>query len=93
MQVNKKIELEDIKRNLRPKIKGMAFHPPGFLLVNSEFLLSFSCFGSFSAIELEEMPLLQHRTDQQEEGAESLFPLSFAPNIFSQIISIALLYA
>ncbi|KAJ1423579.1 hypothetical protein SESBI_12202 [Sesbania bispinosa] len=49
----------------------MAFHPPGFfLLADSEpFLLSFSLFGSFSAVE-EKPEVLQHRSDEGEEETE-----------------------
>ena len=46
----------------------MAFHPSGFLLDDDLelFLLSSSLFFSLSAAEVEEMPLLQHRSDQEE---------------------------
>jgi len=75
---------EGNKNRIRPKIKGMAFHPSGFLLDDDLelFLLSSSLFFSLSAAEVEEMPLLQHRSDQEEW--ENLFPLSSEADIISQ---------
>lgn len=67
----------------------MAFHPPGFFLLedsDEQFLVRFSLFGkSFCGAELEELkPLLQHTRDQEEKGKPERFVLlSLAPNIFS----------